>query len=68
MAYRDGGDAWLDEASPLDDSPDRAVICQPVQAMEKMVNRVPASVSPGRSFVEERSSAPRRPRVHSSND
>ena len=37
MAYRDGGDAWLDETSPLDDSPDRAVICQPVQAMEKMV-------------------------------
>lgn len=42
MAYRDGGDAWLDEASPLDDSPDRAVICQPVQAMEKMVSRVPS--------------------------
>jgi nucleoside-diphosphate-sugar epimerase len=41
MAYRDGGDAWLDEAAPLDDSPDRAVICRPVQAMEMMVSGVP---------------------------
>jgi 2-alkyl-3-oxoalkanoate reductase len=40
MAYRDGGDAWLDEAAPLDDSPERAEICGPVIAMEEMIREV----------------------------
>jgi nucleoside-diphosphate-sugar epimerase len=40
MAYRDGGDAWLDEAAPLDDSPERAAICGPVIAMEEMIREV----------------------------
>jgi nucleoside-diphosphate-sugar epimerase len=39
MAYRDGGDAWLDEQAPLDDSPQRAAICRPVIAMEKMIRK-----------------------------
>lgn len=40
MAYRDGGDAWLDEAAPLDDSPERADICGPVIEMEEMIREV----------------------------
>jgi 2-alkyl-3-oxoalkanoate reductase len=40
MAYRDGGDAWLDEAAPLDDSLERADICGPVIAMEEMIREV----------------------------
>jgi len=40
MAYRDGGDAWLDEAAPLDDSPERAEICAPVIEMEEMIREV----------------------------
>ena len=40
MAYRDGGDAWLDERAPLDDSPERATICQPVIEMEAMIRRI----------------------------
>lgn len=44
MAYRDGGDAWLDETAPLDESPERAAICAPVMAMEGMLR----AVSPGR--------------------
>ena len=56
MAYRDGGDAWLDEASPFDESPDRAIICQPVQVMEKMVSgiaseRLAWSILRGGAFV-----------------
>ena len=39
-AYRDGGDAWLDEAAPLDDSPERAEICAPVIEMEEMIREV----------------------------
>jgi nucleoside-diphosphate-sugar epimerase len=40
MAYRDGGDAWLDEKAPLDDSLGRAEICRPVIAMEGMIREV----------------------------
>ena len=40
MAYRDGGDAWLDERAPLDESPERATICRPVIEMETMIRKV----------------------------
>lgn len=40
MAYRDGGDAWLDEDAPLDDSLERAAICTPVIEMEQMIREV----------------------------
>jgi len=40
MAYRDGGDAWLDEAAPLDDSPERSEVCRPVIEMETMIRDV----------------------------
>jgi nucleoside-diphosphate-sugar epimerase len=40
MAYRDGGDAWVDERSPLDDSPERAMVCGPVIEMETMIREV----------------------------
>jgi nucleoside-diphosphate-sugar epimerase len=40
MAYRDGGDSWLDEQVPLDDSPGRAAICRPVIDMESMIREV----------------------------
>lgn len=40
MAYRDGGDAWLDEQAPLDDSHGRAAICGPVIEMETMICKV----------------------------
>ncbi len=41
LAYPNGGDRWLDEATPLDDSPARADICAPVIAMEAMVRAAP---------------------------
>ena len=40
MAYRDGGDGWLDEQAPLDDSPARALVCRPVIEMEAMIREV----------------------------
>jgi nucleoside-diphosphate-sugar epimerase len=40
MAYHDGGDAWLDEGTPFDDSPGRAAICGPVIEMETMIRGV----------------------------
>jgi nucleoside-diphosphate-sugar epimerase len=40
MAYRSGGDAWLDERAPLDDSPERAAVCRPVIEMEAMIREV----------------------------
>jgi nucleoside-diphosphate-sugar epimerase len=40
MAYRDGGDAWLDEQTPLDDTPARASTCGPVIEMEAMLRDV----------------------------
>lgn len=42
MAYRDGGDTWLDETTPLDESPERAAVCAPVIAMEGMLRAVPS--------------------------
>lgn len=44
MAYRDGGDAWLDETWPLDTTPERAAVCGPVVAMEEHIRSTP----PGR--------------------
>lgn len=41
MAYPDGGDNWLHETTPLDDSPARAAITAPVREMEAMVRAVP---------------------------
>ena len=40
MAYQDGGNDWLDEEAPLDDSPERAAICRPVIEMERMIRAV----------------------------
>ncbi len=40
MAYRDGGDAWLDESTWIDSTPERALICQPVAIMEAMMRLV----------------------------
>jgi len=40
MAYRDGGDAWLDEDAPLDHSPARARVCGPVIEVEAMIREV----------------------------
>ena len=37
MAYVDGGDHWLDESTPFDQSEARAGMSQPVVAMEQMV-------------------------------
>jgi nucleoside-diphosphate-sugar epimerase len=37
MAYADHGGDWIDEETPLDTSPQRAEICQPVIVMEQMV-------------------------------
>jgi nucleoside-diphosphate-sugar epimerase len=43
MAYPDGGDRVLDEATPLDTAPARAAVCGPVIAMEGMIREVPPS-------------------------
>jgi nucleoside-diphosphate-sugar epimerase len=56
MAYRDGGDSWLDEHAPLDRSPGRIVICRPVIEMETMVravqrHRLAWTILRGGSFV-----------------
>jgi 2-alkyl-3-oxoalkanoate reductase len=37
MAYPDGGDEWLDEATHIDSSPARRVIAHPVAIMESMM-------------------------------
>jgi nucleoside-diphosphate-sugar epimerase len=37
MAYRDGGDEWLDEHTHLDQSPERRDISHPVAIMESMM-------------------------------
>lgn len=37
MAYRDGGDDWLDENTWIDQSPERREICHPVAIMESMM-------------------------------
>lgn len=41
MAYPDHGDEWITEEAPLDTSPERAAICQPVVEMEQMVRDTP---------------------------
>jgi nucleoside-diphosphate-sugar epimerase len=43
MAYPDGGDQVLDEATPLDPSPARASTCGPVITMEGMIREMPPS-------------------------
>lgn len=40
MAYRDGGDTWLDERAPLDCSAGRAAVCGPVIEMETIIRAV----------------------------
>ncbi|HJQ49439.1 MAG TPA: NAD(P)-dependent oxidoreductase [Gaiellaceae bacterium] len=57
-AYRAGGDAWLDEQAPLDDSPARATVCGPVIEMETMIREVEPqalawTILRGGSFVGE---------------
>jgi len=39
-AYRDGGDRWLDEDAPLDDSPRRSPVCRSVVETEASIRRV----------------------------
>jgi nucleoside-diphosphate-sugar epimerase len=56
MAYRDGGDSWLDEYAPLDHSPERVAICRPVIEMETMIRgvarqRLAWTILRGGSFV-----------------
>ncbi len=56
MAYPDSGDRWIDESTPLDDSPARATITAPVRAMEAMMRAVPTDrlawcILRGGSFV-----------------
>jgi 2-alkyl-3-oxoalkanoate reductase len=56
MAYRDGGDGWLNEQASLDDSPGRATVCRPVIEMEAMIRNVPPqrlgwTILRGGSFV-----------------
>ncbi len=41
MAYKDGGDEWINEEHPLDDSPERELICSPVIEMEDLVKNIP---------------------------
>ena len=41
MAYRDGGEEWINEEHPLDESPDRELICGPVVEMENLVKKIP---------------------------
>jgi 2-alkyl-3-oxoalkanoate reductase len=41
MAYPDSGDLWIDESTPLDPSPLRSSITQPVIEMESLVRSIP---------------------------
>ena len=41
MAYSDGGDEWINEEHPLDETPDRELICEPVMEMEELVKNIP---------------------------
>ncbi len=41
LPYPDRGDQWIDEQTPLDDSPERAEINRPVIEMEAMVRTLP---------------------------
>jgi nucleoside-diphosphate-sugar epimerase len=40
MAYPDRGQAWIEEDTPLDASPERATICTPVIQMESLVRAI----------------------------
>jgi len=56
MAYPDGGDRWLDEDTPFDQSEERAATAHPVVAMEAMVRaldpgRIAWTILRGGSFV-----------------
>lgn len=56
MAYPDGGDRWLDESTPFDQSGERATTSSPVVTMEALVRsldpaRVAWSILRGGSFV-----------------
>ena len=41
MAYPDGGVNWITEDTPLDNSPERAWLCRPVNDMEEMIRNIP---------------------------
>jgi nucleoside-diphosphate-sugar epimerase len=41
MAYSNGGDEWINEEHPLDESPERELICAPVIEMENLVKSIP---------------------------
>lgn len=41
MAYADGGDEWINEEHPLDETTDRELICAPVIEMENQVKDIP---------------------------
>lgn len=41
MAYSDGRDEWINEEHPLDETPDRELICAPVIEMEELVKNIP---------------------------
>ncbi len=41
MAYSDGGNKWINEEYPLDESPERELICGPVIEMENIVKGIP---------------------------
>ena len=40
MAYKDGGDNWIDESTWIDSSPEREQTCKPVAIMESMMRLV----------------------------
>ncbi|HEU5363287.1 MAG TPA: NAD(P)-dependent oxidoreductase [Gaiellaceae bacterium] len=40
MVYRDGGDRWLDEDAPLDETARRSVACRPVIETEAMIRLI----------------------------
>ena len=44
MAYSDGGDDWINEEHPLDDSSERELICRPVIEMENLVKSIPENI------------------------
>lgn len=41
MAYSDGGDEWINEEHPLDETPDRELICAPIIEMEDYIKNIP---------------------------
>jgi nucleoside-diphosphate-sugar epimerase len=51
MAYRDGGNDWLDESTWIDQSPERREICHPVAIMESMMRLFARQPKPMRWVV-----------------